>query len=60
MLEPSYIHLLLRSVFFWDVTQRRLAVTDVSAQPISPILKGQGSSFTLEDEIDRLYRNVCN
>jgi hypothetical protein len=32
---------LWRSSFFWDVTQRRLIVTDVSEQPISPIFNGQ-------------------
>lgn len=26
----------LRSTFFWDVTQRALAVTDISEPPISP------------------------
>ena len=32
---------LMRSSLFWDVTQRRLAVTDVSWQHIGPILKGK-------------------
>ena len=26
---------------FWDVTQRRLAITDASGQPIGPIFKGE-------------------
>ena len=30
----------VRSSFFWYVTQRRLIVTDVSGQPIRPILRG--------------------
>jgi hypothetical protein len=32
----------LKSLLFWDVTQRRLVVIiDVSGQPISPIFKGK-------------------
>ena len=31
----------LRSSLLWDVTQRRLVVTDVSVQPTDPIFKGQ-------------------
>jgi hypothetical protein len=30
-----------RSSPFWDITQSRLVVTDVSGQPIGPILKNQ-------------------
>jgi len=30
----------MRSSFFRDVTQRKLVVTGVSGQPVSPILKG--------------------
>jgi len=33
----------LYSLFFWDVKQRRLVVTDVSGQRIGPIFKGQAS-----------------
>jgi len=33
----------LYSLFFWDVRQRILVVTDVSGQPIGPIFKGQAS-----------------
>jgi DNA primase catalytic subunit len=38
--------MLIRSSLFWDVTQRRMVVTYVSAQSISRILE----SSTLEDE----------
>jgi hypothetical protein len=31
----------MRSSLFWDVTQRRLIVADVSGQPIGPIFNGQ-------------------
>ena len=31
----------MRSSLFFNVTQRRLAVTNVSGQPIGPIFKGQ-------------------
>ena len=31
----------MRSSFFWDVTQRRLVVTDVSGKPIGARLKGK-------------------
>jgi hypothetical protein len=31
----------MRYSLFYDVTQSRLAVTDVSEEPISPIFKGQ-------------------
>ena len=37
---------------------RGLAVSDDSAQPVSPIFKGQAVLLTLEDGIDRLSRNV--
>jgi hypothetical protein len=30
-----------RSALFWDVTQCRLIVTNISGQPINPIFKGQ-------------------
>jgi len=36
----------LRSSLFWDVTQRRWAVTDVSGQPIGPSIKGQAVQDT--------------
>jgi len=43
----------LRSLF-WDVTQRRMVVTDVSGQPIAPIFKGAWTlRLTLEDVTDR-------
>jgi hypothetical protein len=31
----------MRLSLFWDVTQRKLVLTDVSEQPIGPIFKGQ-------------------
>jgi len=34
------------SSLFWDVTQRRLVVTDVSGKRIGPVLEGQ--AFQLE------------
>ena len=46
---------------FWDVTQRRLVVTDVSGQPIRPIFKGQilpAECLTLLDGTDMLSRKV--
>jgi hypothetical protein len=42
------------TAIFWDVTQRTLAVTEISGQPIGPIC------LTFEDWIDMLYRNVGN
>jgi len=39
---------------FWDITQRKLVVIDISGQPIGPIFKDQ------EDETNRLSRNVDN
>jgi len=45
------------SSLFWDVTQRILVVViDVSVHPIAPIL----DCWTLDDETDRLSRNVYN
>ena len=31
----------LRFSLFWDVTQRRLVITDVSGQSLCPVFKGQ-------------------
>jgi hypothetical protein len=39
----------MTSSLFWDFTQRKLLVTDVSVQPIGPIFKGQ-DILTPEDE----------
>jgi hypothetical protein len=52
------IPFILRSSRFCDVTQRRLVVTDVSGQPIGPILKGQAVQ---EDDccLLRIYRLLC-
>ena len=37
----------IRSSLFWDVTQRRLVVTDVSGQTVGPIVNGQAKvAFT--------------
>jgi hypothetical protein len=35
----------MTSSFFWDVTQRRVDVTGVSGQPISPIFDGPAVTF---------------
>jgi hypothetical protein len=35
------IKIKLRFSPFWDVTQRKLVVTDISGQPIGPVFKGQ-------------------
>ena len=47
-----------------DVTERRLVVTDVSGQPIGPIIKGQVvesfNCWTLGNGTNRLSRNVVN
>jgi len=37
--------LTLRFSLFWDVTLRRLVITDVSGQPISHIFNGQAVCF---------------
>jgi hypothetical protein len=37
---------LQRSSLFWDVTQHRLVVTDVSVKPIVPIIKVLAGHFT--------------
>ena len=53
-----------KASFFWDVTQRRLVVTDVSDQMFVPIFRGQAvqgdDSFTLEFGKEKLSRNVGN
>ena len=51
-----------RSSLFWDVAQHWLVVTDVSGQPIGPILNGQSllDCLTLEGGTDRLSRNDGN
>jgi len=53
----------MRSSLFWDVTQRKLVFTNVSEQPMDPILKDQAAKddgSTLQDGTDRLSRNVGN
>jgi hypothetical protein len=53
----------LSSSVFWDVTQLRLVVTDVSGQPVGPSIKDQAvqdDCSTLQDGADRLSRNVGN
>jgi len=38
---------MLRSFLFWDITQLRLRlVTDVSGQPVGPILQGSSTQIT--------------
>ena len=54
---------LMRSSLFWDVTQRREIITDVSGQLITPIFKGrtvQEYCLTVEDGTDNLSRDVGN
>jgi len=53
----------MSSSVFWDVTQSRLVIPDVSGQPVGPILKDQivqDDCSTLQDGTDRLSRNVAN
>jgi len=40
MLDSFYAFVEIRSSPFWDGTRRRLAVTDVSVQPIGSTFKG--------------------
>ena len=54
-----------RSTLFWDVTQLILVVTDVSGQPIDPILKNLAGQedldcLPLKKVPDKLFRNVDN
>jgi hypothetical protein len=35
--------MLIRSAIFWDITWRRVVITDVSGQRIGPIFMGQKS-----------------
>jgi hypothetical protein len=54
-----------RSWLFWNVTQRRLVVADVSGQPIASIFKGQAVQVFLdflavEDGTDSLSGNGGN
>jgi len=46
-----------RPLHLWNVTQRRLVVADVSAQTVGFLCR---SELTLEDETDKLFRNVGN
>jgi hypothetical protein len=48
----------MRSSLFWDVTQRRLVVTDVSGQSVGAV--ASLDCLTLDDGTDRLSRNVGN
>jgi len=54
----------MRYSLFWDVTQRRLIVTDDSEQPFGPVLKGQAvqepNFLRIKNWTDRLSRNVGN
>jgi hypothetical protein len=45
-----------RPSLFWGITGRRVVVTDVSGQPIRPIM----DYLNLEDGTYRLSRNVGN
>ena len=48
----------LRTALFWVITQRVVAVTDVTGQPIGPNFRG--GFVTLGDGTYRLSRNVGN
>jgi hypothetical protein len=49
----------MRSALFFDFTQRRMVVTDVSGQPIGIIFKVQAALLTIdEDGTYRLSLNV--
>jgi hypothetical protein len=52
----------MRTAYFWDIKKRGMVVfTDVSAQPIGTIFKGQAvkeNCMTLKDETDVVSRNV--
>jgi hypothetical protein len=57
--------MLMRSAQVWDITQRGVVIqTDISGQPIDPILKGQEvprgktDCLTLKGGTDTLSRNV--
>jgi hypothetical protein len=54
----------MRSSLFWDVTQHKLVVTDVSGQPVGPVFRGQvvqePDFLTIKNWTDRLSRNVGN
>jgi len=43
---------------FWDVMQRRVVLTDVSGQPISPILKSQAVRGTSVTNYRSTLRNI--
>ena len=47
----------MRSSFFWDFTQRRIVVTDVSGEPICTIFESS-VILTIEDGPEGLSRNV--
>jgi hypothetical protein len=55
VIEPPYIHPLLRSWFLWDVTQSRLVVIDVLKHPVSPIWRVKSQAWPLN-----LRRWFCN
>ena len=51
----------MKSFIYWDVTQRKLVVTDVSEEPICPVFMDQEvRCLNHEDGTDRLFRNIGN
>jgi hypothetical protein len=44
--------------FFWDVTQRWLVVTDISGQPVGPILKGSWTALPLVTDYQSALCNI--
>jgi hypothetical protein len=53
----------MRPSLFWDLTQRRLVVKDVSGQHIVSISKAEAvkeERLTFEDGRDKFFRNVGN
>jgi len=51
----------MRSSLFWNITQRRLVVTEVSGRIMGPTFHGSSlERLSIEDETDRLPRKVGN
>jgi hypothetical protein len=50
------IRLVVTSSLFWNVMQRRFVVTDVSGQPIGPIINGQAVQDACRNTGAPLYR----
>jgi hypothetical protein len=60
--------LLLRSALFWDITRRRVVITDVSGQRICPIFTGHRDSWPVkmgsircpETSVNNYHTTPCN